>query len=45
MIKIDDIYHDGIVVKKCIYKGRSTAKPEKVSLIHFDLWIYRNTNE
>ena len=30
LYKLDDIYGDGTLVKKQIYRGRSTAKPDKV---------------
>jgi len=40
MFKIDDIYGDGSLVKKVFRKAISTAKPDKVSEVQFDLWIY-----
>jgi hypothetical protein len=33
MIKVDDIYGDGSLVKKSFIKGKSTAKPDKVNKI------------
>lgn len=27
-------------MKTTLYRSRNTAKPEKVSLIDFDIWIY-----
>lgn len=41
LYKIDDIYHDGVVTKKIIFKTKSTSKADKISMIDFDLWIYR----
>jgi hypothetical protein len=32
MFKVDDIYGDGVLTKKIIRKGNSTAKPDKVTL-------------
>lgn len=43
MYKIDDLFGDGSLVKKSVRKGYSTAKPEKVSEIGFDLWIYKKS--
>ncbi len=40
MFKLDDIYGDGALTKKIIKKGINTAKPDKVSEIIFNLWIY-----
>ena len=40
MYKLDDIYHDGAVLKKSIYRGQSTAKPDKISFASFNLWIF-----
>lgn len=45
LCKIDDIYHDGQIIKKTLYKGRSTAKPDKISQVDFDLWIYSMTEK
>lgn len=44
LFKIDDIFSDGVLIKKQITKPLSSAKPEKVSLIEFDLWIYACTS-
>ena len=35
MIKLDDIYGDGVLTKKTLKKGINTAKPDKV-----DYFIY-----
>lgn len=40
LFKIDDLYGDGILIKTTMYRSRNTAKPDKVSLIDFDIWIY-----
>lgn len=40
LFKIDDLYGDGVLVKTTLYRSKNTAKPDKVSLIDFDLWIY-----
>ncbi|CAD8151831.1 unnamed protein product [Paramecium octaurelia] len=40
LFKIDDLYGDGILIKTTMYRSRNTAKPDKVSLIDFDMWIY-----
>ena len=37
LIKIDDIYLDGRLLKKSIVKGVSTAKPESSSLVYYAL--------
>jgi len=40
LFKIEDLYGDGALIKTTMYRSRNTAKPEKVSLIDFDIWIY-----
>ncbi|CAD8087144.1 unnamed protein product [Paramecium sonneborni] len=45
LFKIDDLYGDGVLIKTMMYRSKNTAKPEKVSLIDFDMWIYSMSND
>ena len=45
LFKIEDLYGDGTLIKTTMYRSRNTAKPEKVSLIDFDVWIYKISDD
>lgn len=37
LISVDDIYMDGTLIKKLLWKGVSTAKPDSSSYIYYAL--------
>ena len=40
MLKVDDFYMNGSVLKKTLIKGVSTAKPESSSVIYYALKFF-----
>ena len=42
MIKVDDFYMNGSVLKKTLVRGVSTAKPDSSSFIYYGLKYFDN---
>ena len=45
MLKVDDFYMNGSVLKKTLIKGVSTAKPESSSVIYYALKFFDHNRE